>query len=147
MGKGSVQYAALPWRMKDGALEILLITSSSGRWIIPKGWPMDGKAPHEAAAQEAWEEAGVRGEAGPQAVGSFHTDKVKKDGRVKRLEVEVFPLAVTEESERWPEADVRRRRWFAQAEAAGQAGEPELSTLLAGFEPDPPIARQRPGSR
>ena len=135
MGKGSVQYAALPWRMKDGALEILLITSSSGRWIIPKGWPMDGKAPHEAAAQEAWEEAGVRGEADAQAVGSFHIDKVKKDGRTKRLEVEVFPLAVTEEAERWPEADVRQRRWAPQAEAVALAGEPELAALLAGWQP------------
>ena len=29
MGKGSVQYAALPWRLRDGALEILLITTST----------------------------------------------------------------------------------------------------------------------
>ncbi|HEX5777093.1 MAG TPA: NUDIX hydrolase [Caulobacteraceae bacterium] len=137
MGKGSVQYAALPWRMTDGGLEILLITSSSGRWIIPKGWPMDGKAPHEAAAQEAWEEAGVRGEAGAQAMGAFHTDKVRKDGRVKRLEVQVFPLAVTEEAERWPEAEVRQRRWAPPAEAARLAGEPELAALLAGFRGSP----------
>ena len=135
MGKGSVQYAALPWRMTDGGLEILLITSSSGRWIIPKGWPMDGKAPHEAAAQEAWEEAGVRGEAGLEAVGVVHTDKVGKDGRVKRLEVRVFPLAVTEEAERWPEADVRQRRWVSQAEAAELVGEPELAALLARWSP------------
>ena len=135
MGKGSVQYAALPWRMKDGALEILMITSSSGRWIIPKGWPMDGKAPHEAAAQEAWEEAGVRGEAGAEAVGVFHTDKVKKSGKVKRLEVQVFPLAVTQEAERWPEANLRQRRWTRQAQAAALVGEPELAALLARWSP------------
>lgn len=135
MGKGLVQYAALPWRMTDGGLEVLLITSSSGRWIIPKGWPMDGKAPHEAAAQEAWEEAGVRGEAGPEAVGVFHTDKVSKGGRVKRLEVRVFPLEVTQVAERWPEAEVRERRWVSRAGAAGLVGEPELAELLAGFAP------------
>ena len=135
MGKGSVQYAALPWRMTEAGPEVLLITSSSGRWIIPKGWPMEGKAPQEAAAQEAWEEAGVRGEARAEAVGSFHTDKVRKDGRVKRLEVRVFPLEVTQVVERWPEADVRQRRWASQEEAAGLVGEPELAALLAGFAP------------
>ena len=135
MGNDSIQYAALPWRLQDGGVEVLLITSSNGRWIIPKGWPMEGKAPHEAAAQEAWEEAGVRGEVSPQSVGVFHFDKVRKDGRVKRLEVQVFPLAVTEEAASWPEADVRRRRWASQEEAAGLVGEPELAALLAGFAP------------
>lgn len=54
------QYGALCFRFgEDGAVEILLITSrDSGRWIIPKGWPMKKKEPHEAAAVEAWQEAG-----------------------------------------------------------------------------------------
>ena len=145
MGKGSVQYAALPWRMKDGALEILLITSSSGRWIIPKGWPMEGKAPHEAAAQEAWEEAGVRGEAGARAVGVFHTDKVRRSGNIKRLEVQVFPLAVTEMAASWPEATRRQRRWAPQMEAAALAGDPALSRLIADFRPNLPISPAKAG--
>ena len=135
MGKGSVQYAALPWRVRDGAVEVLLITSSNGRWIVPKGWPMDGKAPHEAAAQEAWEEAGVRGEITSRPLGVFHFDKVKKDGRAKRLEVQVFPLAVTQEAAGWPEADRRERRWLDQAEAAAAVSHAELSALLAAFSP------------
>lgn len=57
------QYAALCFRYADGGtIEILLVTSrTSGRWIIPRGWPMKRKKPHQAAAIEAWEEAGVRG--------------------------------------------------------------------------------------
>jgi 8-oxo-dGTP pyrophosphatase MutT (NUDIX family) len=44
------QVGALPVRGKAGAYEVLLVTSrESGRWIIPKGWPMRGKKDHEAA--------------------------------------------------------------------------------------------------
>ena len=40
------QFAALCWRVMDGKVQILLITSrGSGRWIVPKGWPMDGQTP------------------------------------------------------------------------------------------------------
>lgn len=55
------QVAALPVMIgDDGIARVLLLTScETGRWVIPKGWPMKGKKPLEAAAQEAWEEAGV----------------------------------------------------------------------------------------
>src|SRR3712207_7349402 len=57
------QVAALPFRIRDGRIEVLLVTSrETKRWLIPKGWPMKGKKPHKAAAQEAEEEAGVKGE-------------------------------------------------------------------------------------
>ena len=58
-----LQTGALPWRRAKGdQLEILLVTGRlSGRWIVPKGWPMRGKTMAKAAAQEAYEEAGVRG--------------------------------------------------------------------------------------
>lgn len=134
MGKGRVQYGALPWRRGAEGIEILLITTrATRRWIIPKGWPMDGKLPHEAAAQEAWEEAGVRGEVGAQVLGAFEYDKLKNDGRVKRIRVDVFPLQVAEEAAAWPEATQRERRWFKQPDAATVAGEPELARILADF--------------
>ena len=139
MGKGAVQYGALPWRRTDGGLEILLITTRrTRRWMIPKGWPIGGLAPNEAAAQEAWEEAGVHGEAGEQAVGAFEYDKVGKvgkDGELRRLRVDVFALAVHEEAADWPEAAERERRWFGQAEAAAVVREAELAALLKDFRP------------
>ncbi|WP_374730626.1 NUDIX hydrolase [Aliirhizobium terrae] len=47
-----------------GQIDLLVITSrDSNRWIIPKGWPMKDKKPHETAVIEAWEEAGGRGKA------------------------------------------------------------------------------------
>ena len=59
--RARVQYAALPYRVNGGARpEIMLVTSrETRRWIIPKGWPMERRAPHAAAAREALEEAGV----------------------------------------------------------------------------------------
>jgi hypothetical protein len=68
------QYGALCFRRTDGAsgIEILIITSrDSGRWIIPKGWPMKRKKPYEAAAIEAWEEAGVCGSVCKKPVGRY----------------------------------------------------------------------------
>ena len=46
----SLQFAALPYQIdRQGTVRILLVTSrETGRWIIPKGWPMKGKLPHEA---------------------------------------------------------------------------------------------------
>jgi 8-oxo-dGTP pyrophosphatase MutT (NUDIX family) len=59
----NVQHAALPYRVRNGVLEILLITTRrTHRWIVPKGWPIDGHPPHDRAAFEALEEAGISGE-------------------------------------------------------------------------------------
>jgi 8-oxo-dGTP pyrophosphatase MutT (NUDIX family) len=69
------QYAAIPIRLNEASvIEVLLLTSrGTGRWVIPKGWPMRNLAPGAAAAREAYEEAGVRGRIRPRApVGSYH---------------------------------------------------------------------------
>ncbi|MFC6583776.1 NUDIX hydrolase [Sulfitobacter aestuariivivens] len=51
------QFAALCYRVKKGKVQVLLVTSrGTKRWIVPKGWPMDGKTPAQSAALEAWEE-------------------------------------------------------------------------------------------
>ena len=56
------QVAALVWRKAGPEPEILLVTSRiSGHWLLPKGWPMEGKSAAESALQEAFEEAGVWG--------------------------------------------------------------------------------------
>jgi len=63
MGRMLTQAGAIPYRMADGKLEVLLVTSrETGRWVIPKGHIDDGMTPQTAASQEAWEEAGVTGE-------------------------------------------------------------------------------------
>lgn len=131
-----VQYGALPWRLEGGEIQILLITTrTTGRWMAPKGSQMKGREPHEAAALEAFEEAGIRGQITTTPVGAFHYDKVRKSGAVERLRVDVFALAVAEELDTWPEAHQRERRWFSREEAASAVLEEELAALIAEFSP------------
>lgn len=128
------QYAALPWRRRDGAVEILLITSrETRRWVIPKGWPMKDKAPEEAAAQEAYEEAGIIGKPRRKALGVYHYDKRLRSGRLQHVRVMVYSLEVSEARDIWPEMVERDRLWSSPAEAASLVDEPELRVLLAGF--------------
>ena len=126
-----LQYAALPWREGKGGREVLLVTSrDTGRWVAPKGWPMKNKAPHEAAAREAFEEAGVLGEVADAPLGTYSYLKAFKGELWFRCEVQVFPLQVRQERRRWPEADQRTRRWFSAADAAAAVDEPELQQLI-----------------
>jgi 8-oxo-dGTP pyrophosphatase MutT (NUDIX family) len=131
------QFAALPWRRDaDGELEILLITSrDTRRWVIPKGWPIKGKSSAKSAAQEAFEEAGVRGKVSKRPVGAYAYDKRLKSGRLQHIRVAVFALAVDSEAEAYPELGQREKVWVAPAEAAHRVDEPELMVLLATFKP------------
>lgn len=130
------QIAALPWRQAQG-FEILLITSrETRRWVIPKGWPMPGKSAAESAAQEAYEEAGVRGEMTAQAMGRYSYRKRQRGGGKKRFRVDVFAMEVTEALDQWPEAHERARQWFSPAEALTLVEEPELAVLIRAFAGD-----------
>jgi 8-oxo-dGTP pyrophosphatase MutT (NUDIX family) len=126
-----VQYAALPWRRKKSETEVMLITSrDTGRWIVPKGWPMKRKAPHAAAAREALEEAGVVGQIGKEAIGSFSYRKLLKQGRAIDCEVEVFPLEVTRQRKTWPEKGKRKVQWLSISDASKAVQEPILGAII-----------------
>ena len=131
------QFAALPWRRdSDGEIEILLITSrETRRWVIPKGWPIKGKSSAKSAAQEAFEEAGVRGKVAKRPAGDYAYDKRLKNGRLQHIRVAVFGLAVDSEAEAYPEHGQREKLWVVPAEAARRVDEPELMVLLATFRP------------
>ena len=120
------QTGALPYRLTGDAPEVLLVTSRSRRrWILPKGNPMSGKSLAEAAAEEAYEEAGVRGAIGHEDIGTY------RHGVRSKKEVRVFPLRVEEVLEEYPEAHQRQRQWFSFEEARARVWEPELRSLLA----------------
>ncbi len=128
-----VQFAAMCTRQTETGMEILLITSrDTGRWVIPKGWPIDGLDGAETAAQEAWEEAGVRSEAvRKEPVGHYTYDKILKDGSAQPVLTTVYHVTVAELSEDFPEADQRTRNWVSPETAATLVAEPELQSLLA----------------
>ena len=128
------QYAALPFRRRGPVIEVLLITSrETGRWIIPKGWPVEGLPPHVAAAREAQEEAGLGGRISEHTIGRFHYDKRLADGSSVPCAVEVFTFEVDQQMQSWPERDERRTRWFTPDEAAEAVQERELQAIIRGL--------------
>jgi 8-oxo-dGTP pyrophosphatase MutT (NUDIX family) len=136
LGSARVQYGALCWRQGDAGVEVLLITSrDTGRWVIPKGWPMPGLAPEAAAAQEAWEEAGVDGEINPLCIGRFGYQKCLSVTATVPCAVSVYGLRVANLAKTFPEVKLRQRKWFPLEEAAGLVAEPDLSQIIARFTP------------
>jgi 8-oxo-dGTP pyrophosphatase MutT (NUDIX family) len=129
------QFAALCYRIVRDKPEILLITSrGSGRWIAPKGWPMDGKTPAESAAQEAWEEAGVVGKAHNQCLGLYSYNKTMGQGVGLPCVALVYPVLVKSLVTDFPEKGQRRRKWFSPKKAAARVQEPELARILRDFD-------------
>ncbi len=136
-----VQYGALPWRMRDGTLEVLLLTSrGTGRWVIPKGWPHDALSSAQSATQEAWEEAGIKGPITAEPVGSYHYEKIRDEGSAVDCIVYVHALEVRENLDDWPEKKQRDLKWFAREEAAHSVAEPQLRDLILSFLPPLPYS-------
>jgi 8-oxo-dGTP pyrophosphatase MutT (NUDIX family) len=133
-----LQSGALPWRLKrrkkSEKAEVLLVTGRrSGRWMIPKGWPVAGKSLADSAAQEAFEEAGIKGKIDPKPIGTFR--HVKQHLLFGRLEVDIMvhPMVVERELGDWPERGERTRKWFGLEEAAARVDSEELRKLIVEF--------------
>lgn len=125
------QYGALCWRLHRGKVEVLLVTSrDTGRWIIPKGWPISGLTPADTAAREAWEEAGVQGEVATDDLGAYGYAKVMTPTQAIPCSVQVYGLRVAALKDKFPERKQRRRKWFGVEKAARKVAEPELRALL-----------------
>ncbi len=131
------QYGAVCWRQAETGLDVLLITSrETGRWVIPKGWPIKGLTAAAAAEREAWEEAGVEGKLCDTCLGVFSYQKILAEDQSIPCVVAIYGLRVEKLSRRYPEQHQRRRKWFAAAEAAQLVAEPELRTLLLALAQD-----------
>lgn len=131
------QYAALCYRVKKktSEIELLLLTSrDTGRWVIPKGWPMSGKLPQEVAAREALEEAGVRGTAEAGSLGFYRYQKMLRDGLSVPCKVQVYPLEVFDMVKNFKEKGERKLEWVSCDEAAKRVNEPELKVLILAFQ-------------
>lgn len=127
-----IQTGALPWRLgRKQRLEVLLVTGRrSRRWIIPKGWPMVGKSLSESAAEEAFEEAGVRGRIDADSIGSFNHTKQHLPFGTLDVRILVHSMNVEREFPKWPEFGQRRRKWFSIKEATARVDSEELRTLI-----------------
>jgi 8-oxo-dGTP pyrophosphatase MutT (NUDIX family) len=130
--RGRIQYAALPYRRNRASrTEVLLVTSrETGRWIIPKGWPIKRRAPQVAAAREAQEEAGVVGKISRRPIGWFSYEKRLKRGKIIVCKVHVFALKVKRQQESWPEKGQRQVQWMSRTKAAKAVGDPKLGDII-----------------
>jgi 8-oxo-dGTP pyrophosphatase MutT (NUDIX family) len=128
------QVAALPWRKRNGSLDILLVTSrTTGRWLIPKGGVMAHLVDMNAARQEALEEAGIEGRMRRRRVGTYTYRKIDPDGPAQLCVVKVFALEVRRELKSWPEMHERKRHWFPVDAAVKRIGERQLRKIIGAF--------------
>jgi 8-oxo-dGTP pyrophosphatase MutT (NUDIX family) len=129
------QVAALPYvKQKDG-IQVLLVTSrETGRLVLPKGWTERGMKDAAAAAQEAFEEAGVKGNVSSKPIGNYNYTKIIGPGFALACSVDVYPLEVRKHLKDWPEKSQRERLWFTPSEAALRVAEPALADILRRFK-------------
>lgn len=121
-----IKSAVIPFRIKDGKLEILLVTSiKKKKWIVPKGYIEFNLTPFESAKKEAYEEAGVVGSNETVEVGQFVMEKKNSKALVK-----VYTMEVDEELEDYPEKNLRKRKWFSYEEAVEKIQNTDIKNFL-----------------
>ncbi len=121
------QSAAIPYRIIDKEIQILLVSASSKHhWLVPKGIIEPGCSASASAAMEAWEEAGVAGIISEQMLGCYQYEKWGKT-----CTVQVFPLAVTHvvANEDWQE-NHRDRQWLTVKKAVTLMNQIALAELV-----------------
>ncbi len=142
-GTRATQVAALCWRLRAGAVQVLMITSrGTGRWIVPKGWHIDGLDGATSALTEAWEEAGVRGTVAPDPVGIYAYTKLLEDGTAQPILATLYAVKVRALMKSFPEMAERRRKWMSPRKAAQRVAEAELAALLTDFKPGVPTGKR-----
>lgn len=126
-----LQVGALCLRDGKNGKEVLLVKSSRGRWIVPKGWPMIGYTDAETARIEAWEEAGLqKGKVSKAPVGGYVTEKRFDDGQVAPCHVSVYRIDVRAMTKTYPEAGLRKRKWMPLKKAVKKVDDVGLKALL-----------------
>lgn len=108
--------AAVCYRVHDGEIEFLLVKTRAGRWTFPKGRVEDDATRAEAAAREAYEEAGVHGRIDPLPFATYlhskapHVRTAHAECRVDAHLCKVYFLVN-------PEEDYRNPTWFSPEKA------------------------------
>jgi 8-oxo-dGTP pyrophosphatase MutT (NUDIX family) len=116
------QVAAVCYRVRGGEIEFLLVrTRGSGRWTFPKGSAEPGLTHAQAAALEAFEEAGVHGRIEEASFARYVRGKRGSERKTgtrsseKELAVNAHLCEVSRLSN--PKESGRSRTWFSAQEA------------------------------
>lgn len=124
------QSGALPYMVVDRRVVFLLVTSrKTGRWIFPKGSISSGMTAWDSAAKEALEEAGVIGQIATLPIGSYQNSDKGID-----VEIDLYPLRVELQHDRWQEMEQRLRHWALLAETRRLLADRSLSRLAEAVQ-------------
>ncbi|TDZ34696.1 Diphosphoinositol polyphosphate phosphohydrolase aps1 [Colletotrichum spinosum] len=113
---------------------VLLIQSTRRKgWVLPKGgWEIDEEC-SDAAAREAWEEAGITIEINYDLGDIVETrpPKHSKDKESSKSLYRFYEATVIRQEDNWPEKHKRERQWMTYTQAKeALAGRPELLEAL-----------------
>ena len=114
------QVAAVCYRLHDSKIEFLLVNTRGGRWTFPKGSIEPGLTHAQAAALEAYEEAGVHGRMQAASFTGYvrgRSDRRRTAAQCARSETPVaaFLCEVTHLDP--PQESNRNPTWFSAATA------------------------------
>ncbi len=129
------QYAAVCYRFGPTGLEFLLTHTIKARlWTFPKGRPDAGLAGFETARNEAYEEAGARGEVEREFfIAYLHEKRGVKRLKRENFAVHAYLMKVTDTEA--PPEDGRDPAWFAPNDAKralAYGREPQYAQELQG---------------
>ena len=117
-------------------MQVLLVNSrDTGRFVIPKGWCEKKLSDAEAAANEAYEESGVRGAIATEPIGEFAYTKIVGPGFAIPCIIAVYALEAITLLDKWPEMRERQRYWMTLDQAAASVEESGLKALIEDFVP------------
>jgi len=131
------QVAAVCYRVHNGTIEFLLVRTSGGqRWTFPKGSAEPGLTHAQAAALEAFEEAGVHGRIEEAAFARYRRKRGDGENRAsrsddKRVAVNAYLCEVLRFTP--PQEFKRDRTWFSVEEARRRLREGRKNDSRAEF--------------
>lgn len=138
------EIGALPVRLHDqGFVEVMLIASrETQRWVIARAWRTPDLEPHEIAAREARDAAGVLGTASIEPFGHFTYDKRLSSGVVLPCRVAVHLVRVSGQLDRRSARGAPECLWLTSREAARKVCNPSLQRLIARVGRSPELLRR-----
>ena len=102
------QSGSAPYIIYGSEIRVMLVTPSTGGWILPKGNIAKRMDTLKSAAKEALEEAGVVGVCENHVLGIVNINKTPDD----IASIHIYPLAIERILPRWEEEGIRSRRLF-----------------------------------
>ncbi len=115
--------AAYCYTGKGEKHRVAIVTSSTGRWIIPKGHVEKGMKNREVALMEVWEESGIIG-----IISGKPKEFIIDRGDLALWKV--YPVKIRRLEEKWPESRSRQRKLVTPEEAVSLIDDEDLSEAV-----------------